>query len=175
VPGHRLIELVAYYPEFVDYYLECELQTKRWFVENIRRERSSRNVEGSEAAPLVLNKAANTFVEVSGGLSVSRFKQSGDGSSKMVPDQGLLHVATSPAAWSFAVLFPLSQDASLALNRCTAMPALVRIQISVDHGKIGVGMLYENYRHITGERLVKASLDAKNIISLSLTCETILA
>jgi FkbM family methyltransferase len=38
VPGHRPIELVAYYPEFVDYYLECELQTKRWFVENMRQD-----------------------------------------------------------------------------------------------------------------------------------------
>ena len=38
VPDHRPIELVAYYPEFVDCYLECELQTKRWFVENMRRD-----------------------------------------------------------------------------------------------------------------------------------------
>ena len=38
VPGERPIELVEYYPEFVDYYLECELQTKRWFVENMRRD-----------------------------------------------------------------------------------------------------------------------------------------
>ncbi len=38
VPGHRPIELVAYYPEFLDYYPECELQTKRWFVENMRRD-----------------------------------------------------------------------------------------------------------------------------------------
>jgi hypothetical protein len=38
VPGHRPIELVAYYPDFVDYYPECELQTKRWFVENVRRD-----------------------------------------------------------------------------------------------------------------------------------------
>lgn len=120
-------------------------------------ERAARIFFGSEAAPLVLAKTANTFVEVSGGLSVSRFKQSGDGSSKLVPDQGLLHVATSAAAWSFAVLFPLSQDVSSALNRCTAMPAVVRIQISVDHGEIVVGMLDESYRHITGERLVKAS------------------
>jgi len=36
VPGQRSIEL--YYPDFVDYYSECELQTKRWFVENIRRD-----------------------------------------------------------------------------------------------------------------------------------------
>jgi FkbM family methyltransferase len=38
VPGARPIELVAYYPEFVDYYPECELQTKRWFVENMGRD-----------------------------------------------------------------------------------------------------------------------------------------
>jgi FkbM family methyltransferase len=38
VPGHRPIELVAYYPDFVDYYPECELQTKRWFVENMGRD-----------------------------------------------------------------------------------------------------------------------------------------
>ena len=38
VPGHRAIELVAYYREFVDYYPECELQTKRWFVENVQRD-----------------------------------------------------------------------------------------------------------------------------------------
>jgi hypothetical protein len=38
VPGHRPIELVAYYREFVGYYPECELQTKRWFLENMRRD-----------------------------------------------------------------------------------------------------------------------------------------
>ena len=36
VPDHDPIELAAYYPEFADYYPDCELQTKRWFVENIR-------------------------------------------------------------------------------------------------------------------------------------------
>lgn len=37
VPGHDPIELVAYYPEFADYYPQCELQTKRWFVDNVQR------------------------------------------------------------------------------------------------------------------------------------------
>jgi len=36
VPDHDPIELVAYYPEFADYYPDCELQTKRWFVENVQ-------------------------------------------------------------------------------------------------------------------------------------------
>ena len=36
VPEHEAIELVAYYQEFVDYYPDCELQTKRWFVENVQ-------------------------------------------------------------------------------------------------------------------------------------------
>lgn len=36
VPGHDPIELVAYYESFIDYYPYCELQTKRWFVENAR-------------------------------------------------------------------------------------------------------------------------------------------
>lgn len=36
VPGQAPIELVAFYPEFVDYYPNCELQTKRWFVEHIQ-------------------------------------------------------------------------------------------------------------------------------------------
>lgn len=36
IPGHKPIELVAYYLSHVDYYPECELQTKRWFVENVR-------------------------------------------------------------------------------------------------------------------------------------------
>src|SRR5262245_36732941 len=36
VPGAPPIELVDYYPEFASYYPECELQTKRWFVENVK-------------------------------------------------------------------------------------------------------------------------------------------
>lgn len=36
VPDHDSISLVAYYPQFRDYYRECELQTKRWFVDNMR-------------------------------------------------------------------------------------------------------------------------------------------
>ena len=35
VPGHKSIELVADLHQ-VDYYPECELQTKRWFVENVQ-------------------------------------------------------------------------------------------------------------------------------------------
>ena len=38
VPDHDPIELVAYYPEFADYYPDHELQTKRWFVENVGRD-----------------------------------------------------------------------------------------------------------------------------------------
>ena len=38
VPGHGPIELLAYYSNFADSYLECELQTKRWFVENMGRD-----------------------------------------------------------------------------------------------------------------------------------------
>jgi FkbM family methyltransferase len=35
IPGQTPINLVAYYLHQVDYYPECELQTKRWFVENV--------------------------------------------------------------------------------------------------------------------------------------------
>lgn len=36
IPGREPIELVSYYEEFRDYYPYCELETKRWFVENVR-------------------------------------------------------------------------------------------------------------------------------------------
>ena len=36
VPGRRPIELVASYDELRDYYPYCEMQTKRWFVENVK-------------------------------------------------------------------------------------------------------------------------------------------
>lgn len=36
VPGQAAIELVAFYPQFLDYYPNCELQTKRWFVEHVQ-------------------------------------------------------------------------------------------------------------------------------------------
>jgi FkbM family methyltransferase len=35
VPNNPAIELVAYYEKFLDYYPECELQTKRWFVDHV--------------------------------------------------------------------------------------------------------------------------------------------
>lgn len=38
VPGAPPIALVDYYPEFASYYPECELQTKRWFVENVEKD-----------------------------------------------------------------------------------------------------------------------------------------
>lgn len=34
VPGHRDIELIHYYDELLGYYENCELETKRWFVEH---------------------------------------------------------------------------------------------------------------------------------------------
>ena len=36
VPGRKAIELVAFYEEFRDYYPQCEMETKRWFVEHVR-------------------------------------------------------------------------------------------------------------------------------------------
>ena len=36
VPGQQPIELVASYKELHDYYPYCEMQTKRWFVENVK-------------------------------------------------------------------------------------------------------------------------------------------
>ena len=37
VPGHPPIRLKTYYPEFREYYRRCELQTKKWLVENIQK------------------------------------------------------------------------------------------------------------------------------------------
>lgn len=36
IPGREPIELVSFYDQFRDYYPQCELQTKRWFVDNIQ-------------------------------------------------------------------------------------------------------------------------------------------
>lgn len=38
VPGRDPITLHAYYPSFAEYYRHCELQTKRWFLENIEQD-----------------------------------------------------------------------------------------------------------------------------------------
>jgi FkbM family methyltransferase len=38
VPGRPEIELPFYYAEFADYYPNCELETKAWFVENAARD-----------------------------------------------------------------------------------------------------------------------------------------
>jgi len=34
IPSRKAIELLRYYEEFASYYPKCELQTKKWFVEN---------------------------------------------------------------------------------------------------------------------------------------------
>jgi FkbM family methyltransferase len=36
IPGSDPIELVSFYKEFQDYYPMCEMQTKRWFLENVK-------------------------------------------------------------------------------------------------------------------------------------------
>ena len=36
VPGRKSIELVAFYEEFRDYYPQCEMETKGWFVTHVR-------------------------------------------------------------------------------------------------------------------------------------------
>lgn len=38
IPGLAPIELVAYYDEFKSYYPNCELETKSWFVRNVRKD-----------------------------------------------------------------------------------------------------------------------------------------
>jgi FkbM family methyltransferase len=36
IPGREPIELISFYEELRDYYAQCELETKRWFVDHIR-------------------------------------------------------------------------------------------------------------------------------------------
>jgi FkbM family methyltransferase len=36
IPSRKAIELLRYYEEFASYYPKCELQTKKWFVENAK-------------------------------------------------------------------------------------------------------------------------------------------
>ena len=36
IPGRAAIELISFYEEFRSYYPQCEMETKRWFVENVR-------------------------------------------------------------------------------------------------------------------------------------------
>jgi len=38
VPGAAPVRLVAYYDELAGYYPDCEMPTKRWFVENVRED-----------------------------------------------------------------------------------------------------------------------------------------
>lgn len=38
IPGRKAIELVAFYESFRDYYPQCELQTKSWFVRNVKKD-----------------------------------------------------------------------------------------------------------------------------------------
>ena len=38
VPGQSPIKLTAYYDEFLEYYPQCELKTKQWFVENVKED-----------------------------------------------------------------------------------------------------------------------------------------
>jgi FkbM family methyltransferase len=38
IPGRKAIELVAFYESFRDYYPQCELQTKNWFVRNVKKD-----------------------------------------------------------------------------------------------------------------------------------------
>lgn len=125
-------------------------------------EAAARILFGPEAAPLVLGTAVNNFVETAGGLSLSSFKDSGNGSRISLAD-GVLNVATPEAAWSFAALLTLSPNLNATVNGSAARPALVEIEVSVDHGEIGVGMLHENYSEIAGERLINASPDRQRV------------
>lgn len=36
IPSRKAIELLRYYEEFASYYPKCEMQTKKWFVENAK-------------------------------------------------------------------------------------------------------------------------------------------
>lgn len=38
VPGFDSIQLQDYYPEFINYYKNCELKTKQWFVKNAKKD-----------------------------------------------------------------------------------------------------------------------------------------
>jgi len=38
IPGRDPIELIAFYPQFANYYPNCEMQTKKWFVQHVKED-----------------------------------------------------------------------------------------------------------------------------------------
>jgi hypothetical protein len=120
------------------------------------RERAARILFGSEAAPFILGTSSNTFREVPGAIDLKRASQLQAKAYVHFRDAAL-EITTMPDAWSYAALAPITDAALSQLSRNLATPATVEIEVAVDQGEIGLGLLHKGTGQITGERLIRAA------------------
>ncbi len=119
------------------------------------RERAARILFGSQAGPLIAGTSSRTFQPIPDGLALQQ-AQIHNGAQVQFR-KGELHVQTRPEAWSYAAMVPLSQGVLFRLKGGESAPATVEIELAVDQGELGLGMVGPDLQNIVGERLVRAA------------------
>jgi hypothetical protein len=67
-----------------------------------------------------------------------------------------VRIVTAAAPWSYAAMLPFSENA-LARLRGPAIPAVVDLEVTIEAGEMGFGVLRSSQQEISGERLVGAA------------------
>jgi hypothetical protein len=126
------------------------------------RERAARILFGTEAAPFVLGTSSGQLRKVENGLDMPGAKLAYENAQMEIHD-GVLSIVTAPDAWSYAVLIPMTEEAIERIPETAAVPAAVEVQIYVGNGEVGLGLVSNDMRKISGERLVKASDELQTV------------
>lgn len=125
-------------------------------------ERVARILFGTEASAHLLNASAQRMKPVPGGLDTSKAHRGNDNAKVEVRD-GAVHLTTPAQAWNYAAIIPLGESALTRLKADTPVPAAVELEITVDSGEVGIGMLADDFQRITGERMLKAGPDKQTL------------
>ena len=126
------------------------------------RDRAARILFGTEGARFVLGTSSGQLQKVENGLDLPGSKPAYE-SAQMQFHDGVLSVVTAPDAWSYAALIPMTEEAIRRIPGTTAMPAAVEIQVYVDNGEVGLGLVSNDMRKISGERLVRAGDELQTV------------
>ncbi|MBZ5609138.1 MAG: hypothetical protein LAP38_12825 [Acidobacteriia bacterium] len=127
-------------------------------VEKIQdiQERVARALFGSHAAKVVLDLSKAALRAVADAFDIRNYKVGFVEPARAEFNDGL-DVTTAPLAWSFAVLIPFQPSSQASLQGTTAVMAGVEVQLYVETGEVGIGLLPEGGESISGERLIKAA------------------
>jgi len=126
------------------------------------QERVARILFGTEASAHLLSATAQSMRTVLDGLDISKVRRAND-AAKVETQGGVVCLTTPARAWNYGAVIPLGTSVLTAIKSGSPVPAAVEIELEVEAGEVGVGMLADDFQQITGERMVRSETGRQTV------------